>query len=67
MGLWINEVKIVHGTDGGDETELTISGPLAQVDEEDPGSALADVRNALAAAFEEIVGDPVDVVFPEFE
>ncbi|RPJ39112.1 MAG: hypothetical protein EHM35_03115 [Planctomycetaceae bacterium] len=65
--MWINEVKITFETEEGDDAELTVAGPLAEVNEDDPGSSLADVRNTLMSAFEEITGRPVEVVFPEYE
>ena len=64
--LIINEVRIRFETDNG-PAELTVEGPLAQVDETDPGSSLADVRNTLMVVFEEVTGREVEVIFPEFE
>ena len=61
--MWINKI-IIRMEDG---SELIIDGPVVEIDENDPGSALADIRNTLMAAFEEITGREVDVIFPEVE
>jgi len=62
MALWINNATITT-SDG--ETEIRISGTLGRAD--NSGARLTQLREILSDTFEEILKQPVDVRFEEFE
>jgi hypothetical protein len=62
MALWINNATITTA-DGA--TEITVSGTLGKAD--NGGAELTYLRGVLSDAFEDILNQPVDVRFEEFE